>query len=692
MQRLELLIAVQAGQALFGLLLAGLLLVFLLQFRLAFLRHWALAHLALALYLGASALVLVLLALDPERSSLRLGLSIFSLCAAYVHVAGLLMGTWEATREHRLKLLTTLAWISLAIAFGAATALVSPFGESAALLRHLLRYGLVHGLTGLSFLIAAYMLWRSLTAHRLVSRLLVPTAFSLYGLHLLHLAAIGAWMTWHDQVFGWTNYLGLLGFLLQVVIGFSFVIWLLELERRRSSDARNKAENAEQRLVRFRTHDPATGLPNRRQLQDLLSEALRLTSQRRGRIGVLAIGIHRYKLLSQALGWQRTDRLVRELSERLRQLAPADAELGRIGERDFIILLPSFGSRDKALASAERMLSAGARPIKIDEQELYLSLSGGLCFGPDDEIDAVALIEMAQQAQMQAATAGQSLALHQSSSAGSETHDLIRLERELRRGVDEGQFELHFQPLISIRKRRIAGFETLLRWRHPERGLLTPGTFLQEAVRLGVLDELEDQIFDQALRQLHEWQSDLALPSVSVSINLSAQRFQQPDLADKLAALISEHDIDPSGLHLEITESTAMQDFESGLNTIARLRKLGCKVALDDFGTGYSSLAHLRRLQVDYVKLDRSFIVNLEHDRHERDMIRAIVDLIHSLGMEVVAEGVENREQLGYLIACRVDLIQGYLMGQPQPAEAYRTSLGRPAAILDRQAAPSETA
>lgn len=198
-----------------------------------------------------------------------------------------------------------------------------------------------------------------------------------------------------------------------------------------------------------------------------------------------------------------------------------------------------------------------------------------------------------------------------------------------------------------------------------------------------MLDELEDQILEQALDQLHEWQNDLSLPPTTVSINLSAQRFQQPDLAGKLAELCQRKKIDPADLHLEITESTAMEDFESGLGTIEQLRALGCKVCLDDFGTGYSSLSHLRRLKVDYVKLDRSFIANIERDPHERDMTRAIVDLIHSLGMTVLAEGVENRQQLGYLIHCRVDVIQGFLLGKPMPPAECRRVLDRPQLTLD---------
>ncbi len=335
------------------------------------------------------------------------------------------------------------------------------------------------------------------------------------------------------------------------------------------------------------------------------------------------------------------------------------------------------------MALARWILTESATPLSEEGKELYLSLSGGLCFAPDDEIDAVALINMAQQAQIRAAEAGETLMVHRAASDGDQPYDLLNLERELRAGVHEQQFCLYFQPLVSLRERRITGFETLLRWNHPERGILTPGSFLQEAERLGVLDELEDQILGQALGQLREWQNEVALPAVSVSVNLSAQRFQQAGLADKLSNLCDQYKIQPRDLHIEITESTAMDDFEAGLNTISALRELGCKVCLDDFGTGYSSLAHLRRLQVDYVKLDRSFLSNLDRDPQERDLTRAIVDLIHSLGMTVLAEGVETKQQLGHMIQCRVDVVQGYLLGRPGPATDYQGALERPHLVID---------
>jgi diguanylate cyclase len=681
--QVELSVAVQSAQAVFSLILAGLLLAFVLEFRHLFLKHWAMSCLAMALYFASSAAIMELFYDDTGQQSVPPALTAFSLSMGYLHVIWLVIGAWEAVTDRAVRQWLQPTLIILALGVGIATVIAVPLIIESDTLRQLLRYTLLHAVTGLAFVISAVMLWRSLREFRLLSSRLVPLAFGSYGIFQLHASGISTWIPPGSHYLSHSPWVSLLGFLLQILIGYSMIIWLLELERRRSTQAHSKAQSAEERLVHFHMHDPATGLPNRRQLQDQLVTEVGNATEKRNRVAVLVIGIHRFKLITQALGWHETDRLVRKLTTRLAQHTPADAVIGRIGERDFLVILPNAGTRERAREKARKMIEASSKPIIHNGQEIFLSLSGGLSVAPDHEIDAVALIDLAQQAQMRAAASGSVLAMHQGHKDSDAPHDLLQLERELRRGVAEGQFVLYFQPLVNLRQRRITGFETLLRWNHPKRGVLTPGSFLQEAVRLGVLDELEDQILKQALGQLAEWQNNLSLPPISVSINLSAQRFQQPDLAEKLADLCATMNVDPADLHVEITESAAMHNFEAGLNTIAHLRELGCKVCLDDFGTGYSSLAHLRRLQVDYVKLDRSFISNLERDPRERDLTRAIVDLIHSLGMTVLAEGVETRQQLGYMIQCRVDVVQGFLMGVPRPIEDYLNALDRPQLIFD---------
>ena len=683
MNQVDTLIAVQSGQAIFGMLLALFLLIFLLEFRHRFLLYWALSCLALTVHQIASASLLYPShALDAMPVSAGTNLSVV-VASAGLHVLWLIIGAREAVSDRSMRWWLHWPLIALVVVLGAmAPHTVSPTLVVELPFAWLSVISLVHVLVGLGFLVSGAVLWHSLRKYPMLSSQLVPLAFGLYGGFLLYLGLVLAATAPAALFLSPTVNLGLIGLLLQVLIGFSIIVWLLEIERRRSSQARHKAQSAEERLSRLRMNDPATGLPNRRQLQNQLAAEVRSASGKRNRVAVLAIGVERFRVVSQALGWQKSDQLIMKLARRIIEASPRDAILGRIGESEFLMILPNAGNRERAVGKVNDILAKTSGQLDQDGQQIYLKLTGGMCFAPDDHIDAVALIRMARQTQTQAAASGQVLGVCCPEHGDGESHNLLALEHELRAGVEEKEFQLHFQPLVGIRQRRIIGFEGLLRWQHPKRGLLTPGSFLHEAVRLEVLDRLEDDILMQALRQLSDWQNDLSLPPLSISINLSAPRFQQTELVTKLARLCKKTGVDPTGLHLEITESTAMQDFEAGLNTIARLRELGCKVCLDDFGTGYSSLSHLRRLQVDYIKLDRSFIKNLERDQHERDMIRAIVDLIHSLGMTVLAEGVENKQQLGYLIHCRVDVVQGYLLGRPQPAGEYRGILDRPELVL----------
>lgn len=678
MPHFELMIALNFGQSVFGLIMSLLLLAFLREYRQGFLRHWSLSWAALAIYFASVAGLMTNMMSGGLSPAQRLSLSSLSQAAAYLHVAWLMIGTWEAVRERRIGPNYHGLLVALAVVIGIGTAMIQPFEADAARLRLLLRFTLLNAITGLAFIIAARMLSRAMKDRQMLASKLTPMAFAAYGMYLVFLGGQSAWINYFQSSPGYIPYLGMISFLLLIMIGYSFVIWLLEVERKRATSALERVQSAERRLVHLRSHDAATGLPNRRQLQNMLFHEVRSAAIERKRVGVMSIGIHRFNLVSQALGWNKTDALIRQLAREIRRLAPDGATLGRIGDRDFLMIIPYNGHRQKITTIAQRILNAGAMPFGEDGKKIYLSLIGGLCFAPDDEIDAVALINMAQQAQMRAAEAGETLMLHRASHENHQPYDLLQLERELRTAVDKQQFLLYFQPLISLRARRINGFEALLRWKHPERGILAPGSFLQEAERLGVLDQLENQILEGALEQIRLWQSDFSVTPISVSVNLSAQRFQQPGLADKLSNLFDRYGVAPEKLHVEITESTAMDDFEAGLNTSSALRELGCKVCLDDFGTGYSSLAHLRRLQVDYVKLDRSFLVNLDRDPQERDLTRAIVDLIHSLGMTVLAEGVETRQQLGHMIRCRVDAVQGYLLGRPAPAVDYHDALKEP--------------
>ncbi|MFU8831837.1 MAG: diguanylate cyclase domain-containing protein, partial [Wenzhouxiangella sp.] len=338
---------------------------------------------------------------DGSHETLVPLLVAFSLIMAYLHVIWLIMGAREAVVNRPVRSIWQVLLIGLALATGAGNSLLFHYFPDGVVTEWLIQYSPSHVVTGLAFVVTAAMLWSALRGFNQISSYLVPLTFSLYGAHMLMLS-IGNWMPTPGLHLAQTLHMGAAGLLLQSLIGYSIITWLLEIERRDASLANNKAISAEKRLVHYRMHDAMTGLPNRRQLQDQLSVAVRATTSKRSRIAILSIGIHRFKLLSQALGWEQTDKLIHQLIQRLQAIAPPNAVLGRTGERDFLFILPAAGRREVAIDKTRQMLAECAKPFTQNAQDVFLSVSGGLCFSPDDEIDAVALIKIAQQAQLRA--------------------------------------------------------------------------------------------------------------------------------------------------------------------------------------------------------------------------------------------------------------------------------------------------
>ncbi len=665
-------------QSLAAFTLALLLWLFLRPLEHHFLRQLALAFSALGVYLALSAINVLLFFNSAAESPLAQALVVAEIIALLAFLTWLLMGMHSGLKQRPLA-----TWAERTIV-GVATASGLVLGVSFILLSEdprladIVRVSVPYTVAALVFVrLALQMQGVRKQSPTLISPVLGTIALTLSGLLMLY--ASFSHLTADDTLRPIFNapFVSLVGLVNLTLVGLSTVIWLLENEQEKARRTKIKALAAEQRLLYFRTHDAPTGLPNQRQIENILSqEMLRVRAIDERKVAVLALGIHRFKAVSEAVGWHKAEDMVKDLVQRIRDKLPERFVLGRTGERDFVILMPNTRRPDDAVAHAEKILARVRLPFVNGQHEVFMTVSGGMSIGPKHSDNATELLNQAHRAQLESASTGQKLVLHQAFESDAQgPANLIQREAELRKACRDGEFTLHFQPLVGIKRRQIEGFEALLRWNHPSRGILTPDHFLQEAASLGVLDELEDQIFAQALDQLADWHQDFAVSPLSVSVNVSAERFQQPDLPEKLCAMCRARDLDPGYLDVELTENAAITDFEAGLDTIQRLRNQGIKVSLDDFGTGYSSLAHLQRLQVDCVKLDRSFVQGIEHDDQQLALTRAVVELIHSLGMRVLAEGVENRTQLGHLIQCRVDLVQGHLLSRPQPAKAFRELL-----------------
>ncbi len=669
-QTTELVIAIQLAQCVASLVLAGLLWVFVRSFQQTFLFHWALSAAALALYLATSTAALALWWLTPEAPGLRLVLSALSLAAAYPHVVWLLMGTWEAVHGRSLIGRRWTALVSAGAAFGVATALVAPFDAEAAALRSLLRIDLRYALTGVAFLGAGLLLWRAQRGLGQIGARLGAIAFILYGLQGLHVAAVNLLGREGGPVPFYAGYITLFDFLFQSLMALGIVVWLLELQRVRTHRIHSELNHARQ-------HDPGTGLPNRSLVTGQLGELMKQPGP--DRIAVIAIGVNRFSLVHQALGWDQAEEMMTRIAHRIHRSLNRRCVLGRLSERDFLVLRPTLDTPDGVRKWTENLLTANSQPLEIREQEVFVSLCAGVSLHPDDGEDAATLVRQAQQALVRASRLGRNAALFRELSRRDAEDDeaRLKLEAELRRGLAENQFKMHYQPIIALDDHRVVGFEALMRWRHPNRGLLGPAAFLDQAAEVGIIDELELRALQLAVGQLRSWHLDRPLRNLRMSINISAPKFQQPDLVDRILETCDQFAVAPDRLQLEITEDTAIRDLQSGSDNIRALKRAGIGVAMDDFGTGYSSLAHLRDLHVDQIKLDRRFLSDIDEDPRQRELLTAMIRLVHSMGMEVVAEGVEKRHQLAFLTETGCDFAQGYLLQKPRAADLCQFRMNR---------------
>ncbi|MDT8409296.1 MAG: bifunctional diguanylate cyclase/phosphodiesterase [Wenzhouxiangellaceae bacterium] len=653
----EILIAIQVVQAIAALVLAALLRYFFSSFKHSFLRHWALSAAALGTYLATSAAAVAIFWFGSDYAWLRLGFSLLSLVAAYAHVVWLMIGTWEALRQQPVSRRAECWLVGGAALFGLATALVAPFDPVAADLRGLLRVDLRYALTGVAFLISGIGLWRSQHSRRLVGARLGAIGFCLFGLQMFHVVGLNLWLrSGHSPPF-YYSYVGLLEFLFQVITGLGIIVWLLEIQRQRTATAHSELAHAQR-------HDAATGLPNRQMLIEQIAEMQRRAGARR--IAVISVGLNRFALIKRALGWAQAESLMNRVANRLHQSISQRCALGRIGERDFVILRPTLDDPERIRVWVENLLGSLVEPVQVKDHELFLTFCAGISLYPDDASDAELLIQNSQQALVQSTQIGRGVSLyhHLGQRDDSRFDAALRFEAELQHALGQAQFELHYQPIMCMADRRVTDFEALLRWCHPTRGVLSPPDFLDEAASLGLLEEIESFVLESALAQLAAWTAD-GHDQLAISVNFSAFFFQQPGLVERVLRQCRSAGVQPERLLIEITENTAIQDLDSASNTIESLHAAGIRIALDDFGTGYSSLANLLKLKVDRIKLDRIFLENIETDARQRELVAAMIGLGHSLDTEVVAEGIERKAQLEFLQQRGCDLFQGFLIQKP---------------------------
>lgn len=411
--------------------------------------------------------------------------------------------------------------------------------------------------------------------------------------------------------------------------------------------------------------DPLTGLPNRQWLLERTWSALDEAERAGARAALVLIDLDRFRSVNDTLGHLAGDRLLLQIAERLRLALPRDAEAARLGGDEFAVLLPTADSLTSAQRIARTLVADLGSPLDLDGLTLVLEASAGVAVYPDHALDAEGLLRRADVAMYQAKRDRSGVEVYEARRDGN-TPDRLGLLGDLRRALDAGEVELHYQPKVGF-DGHVEGLEALVRWVHPERGRVSPDEFIAIAESSGLMPRLTEYVLETALGQVAKWRA-MGL-EVPVAVNVSPRDVHTPGFAGSVAARLARHGVPAGALQLEITEHVLLEDPQRAADTLAGLTGHGVKMSLDDFGTGYSSLVHLRRLPVSELKIDRSFVARLAIDNEDAEIVRCTLDLAHSLGLLVVAEGVEDDETWERLRDLGCDAVQGWLVAAAMPPD-----------------------
>jgi diguanylate cyclase (GGDEF)-like protein len=409
--------------------------------------------------------------------------------------------------------------------------------------------------------------------------------------------------------------------------------------------------------------DPLTGLPNRQWLLERTWSGLEEAGRIGARSALVLIDLDRFRSVNDTLGHLAGDRLLLQIADRLRLALPRGAEAARLGGDEFAVLLPACDSTTSAQRVARHLVAELSSPLDLDGLTLVLEASAGVAVYPEHALDAEGLLRRADVAMYQAKRDRTGVEVYESK-RDSNTPDRLGLLGDLRRALDAGEVELHYQPKVRF-DGQVVGLEALVRWVHPERGRVPPDEFIAIAESSGLMPHLTEYVLETALAQVARWRAQGLMAPVAV--NVSPRDVHTPGFAGAVAARLARHGVPPGSLQLEITEHVLLEDPQRAADTLAGLTAHGVKMSLDDFGTGYSSLVHLRRLPVSELKIDRSFVARLAIDNEDAEIVRCTVDLAHSLGLVVVAEGVEDDETWERLRDLGCDAVQGWLVAAAMP-------------------------
>ena len=448
----------------------------------------------------------------------------------------------------------------------------------------------------------------------------------------------------------------------------------------------SERKRAEEQVKHLAFHDPLTNLPNRLLFNDRLTLAVAQAHRHNQRLAVLFLDLDRFKTINDSLGHSVGDELLRQVAERIQEHVREGDTVARLGGDEFTLLVPGISAEEDAAKIARKICEAIHDPFWIDGRELFVTTSVGVSVYPSDGHDSETLVRNADSAMYRAKEQGRDNYQLYTPAMNAKAVERLSLESRLRQAIANDELELHFPPFIDLRTAELLGAEALVRWRHPELGLIPPMDFIPLAELSGLIVPIGEWVLRTACAEARKWHAK-GFPRLTVSVNLSSRQFQQADLVSQVTHALDETGLDPDKLDLEITESNAMQNAEHSINTLWGLKKQGVRISMDDFGTGYSSLNYLKRFPIDRIKLDQSFVRDLPSDKDDAAIAMAVIAMGRSLELVVIAEGVETEEQLAFLKGQNCDQLQGFLLSRPLAADAFDRFLDdslAPAAALDR--------
>jgi diguanylate cyclase (GGDEF)-like protein len=444
------------------------------------------------------------------------------------------------------------------------------------------------------------------------------------------------------------------------------------LARLQGAEAQQRA--AEQRLAQLAHYDALTGLANRSLFQDRLAQAIARARRSERRIALLFLDLDRFKEINDSLGHEAGDRVLQEAGARLRRNLREGDSVARLGGDEFTVILEDVESTQEVHGVAQKLMHAFAEPMAFEGRDLFVTLSMGIALYPADGIDADSLLKHADTAMYQAKSEGRDAFQFYAAAMSAAAHERLSLEGSLRQALERGEFVLHYQPVVRLASGEISSVEALLRWRHPDEGLVPPGRFIAAAEQTGLIVPLGDWVLREACAQAARWQA-AGLRPLRVAVNLSARQFRKGRLVEAVREALAAGGLASRWLMLEITETLLMDNPRASGATLQQLKETGVHMALDDFGTGYSSLAYLKHFPIDIIKIDRSFVRDIVTDVDDAAIVKATIGLAASLGMLTTAEGVETREQLAFLQEHGCRFGQGFLFSPPVEADAFAALL-----------------